>query len=158
MSPPRSSRAVQGYFGAVAAATLAFAAQRNMAALLADSLYPLRPDHLVAVLAAVLVVAFATGVVALGPWLAVTRHAERVGIRNPWYYALWGAAAGTLLGPPVFALWPGFVTDGEAAPPWLYADRVVVDLLNIGSTFALSGAVGGIAYWWINGRRVAAQA
>lgn len=92
MSTSPSSRAVQGYFGAVAATTLAFAVQRNMVFLLVDSLHPLQPDHLMTVLGAVLVVAVVIGVLALGPWLLVVRLAEKVGIRNPWYYVLWGAA------------------------------------------------------------------
>lgn len=158
MPAPQSSRAVQGYLGAVAAATLAFAVQRNMASLLVDSLSPLQPDHLLILSAAVLIFAAVTGVAALGPWLLVVQLAERVNIRNPWYYALWGAVVGLALGPAVFALWPGSVLDGEAVPPWRYTDRLVLDFLNVGPVFALSGAVGGVTHWWISGRHTAARA
>jgi len=158
MSTPQSSRAVPRYLGAVAAATLTYAVQRNMVALLVESLSPLQPDHLLMLSAAVVIIAAVIGVVALGPWLLVVQLAERVNIRNPWYYALWGAVVGLALGPTVFALWPGSVLDGEAVPPWRYTDRFVLDLLNVGPVFALSGAVGGVTYWWINGRHTAARA
>ena len=158
MSTPQSSRAVPGYLGAVAAATLVYAVQRNMVALLMDSLSPLQTDHLLMLSAAVLIIAVVIGVVTLGPWLLAVELAERLNIRNPWYFALWGAAVGLALGPPLFALWPGSVLDGEAVPPWYYADRLALDFLEVGPVFALSRAVGGVTTWWINGRHTAASA
>lgn len=158
MSTPSPNRAVQGYLGAVAAATLAFAVQRNMAFLFVDSLSPLQLDHLLILSVAMSIIAVVTCVVALGPWLLAVQLAERIGIRSLWYYALWGTTAGLVLGPPVFALLPGFMLEGEAVMPWFWTDRLVVDLLNVGPVFAISGATGGAIYWWINGRRTVGRA
>lgn len=158
MSTPQSSRTVPGYLGAVAAATLAYAVQRNMVALLMDSLSPLQTDHLLMLSTAVFVLAVVIGVVTLGPWLFVVQLAERLNIRSLWCYVPWGAAVGLALGATVFALWPGSVLDGEAVPPWHYTDRFVLDFLNVGPVFALSGAVGGVTTWWVNGRHTAARA
>lgn len=158
MLAPQPNIDLRSYFGAVATATIAYAAARRLTLLLWDSLHPFRADHFAVVLICLLILAVVICAAALVPCIFVVQIAKRHNIRNPYYYALWGAVVGMLLGPPVLAMLPGFVTDGEDVPPWLYADRLILELVKAGPALALSGAVGGVTYWLISRQRATVQA
>ena len=159
MSTPRATRTILAYAGAIVAAAFTFVASwLVIPAMLVQGLDPLRPDRLLMMSLIALAFAMVATGTALLPCFLADRLAERTGIRTAWYYALWGAITGVTLGPTVLALYAGSALDNGLELPAFWVDRFVVDLLNVGPAFALSGAVGGVTYQWINGRRAAVEA
>jgi len=150
---PRPIRIILAYLGAVVAATLAFVVPWYvLRVMLPLGMSPFRPDYLEMMAGFALIVAPVIAVAASVPCLLAEWLAGRTETRSAWYYALWDAVTGVALGPPAFALDRNFSTVPRP-PPEFWIDRFAAHLLSDGVFFALGGAIGGGAYWWIKGRR-----
>ena len=137
---PPLRRALLGYPAGVAAATLAVEAFAAAESVFASGFGRASVAHQIreAVVFG-LVFALMAAVAAALPCLAAECLARLLGIRSAWWFALWGAAAGLGAGTLTVAL-PNIVQE--------YADA----LRTFGAMFGFSGAMGGLAYWWVSRR------
>jgi hypothetical protein len=142
----RNATEVEGYLCAVAAATLSFIIAEMARDALTTGLNPFRQDRLTMMIIVGAMFALIAGMSALAPFLVVRSIAKRIGINAAWYFIVCGAMTGVILTPVAFMIAPA--SDNDVT----FWEGAYTALMVAGPFFMLSGALGGLTYWWIIGR------
>jgi hypothetical protein len=135
-----------GYLGAVAAASISFTMLLMLLFLIYPGLPPFTYDErLFLMLIMVPIFGVVALVTALPPFLAALKIAKLIGTNAAWYYAVSGAVTGLILTPVALII--------TTRPYWLFWDAMLTYFPRVALFFILIGAVGGLTFWSICGRR-----